>query len=562
MNEETRLDQTVRITIPAEGLEKPESAINRCPTTKHASEKMSPANLGPAAYKLYNEFMQSIYDAVIIADMDGNVIDGNDRAVEFLHYEISELRNLTVFQIICGFDRSVLKKVSQNIDNEKFTVIEAYCSRSDKTTFPSEIATSKLHLGAEKHIYFFIRDITKRKEDERILQETQTQLIRAERMELAGNIAGHIAHDFNNLLTPLLAYPDLIEEQLPKNSQARKDLKVIKKMAQQMADINRQLLGLSRRGHFKQSVLNINSIIENVVALIQRGGGAVGVEIKRELADDLINIRGVPEQLLRVIQNICRNAIDAMDDKGTLLIKTENVYLETPLKRYESIREGEYIKFMVLDTGHGIPLEIMDKIFDPFFTTKPADSRRGSGLGLSVVHGVVKDHKGYIDVESKVGRGTTFTLYFPTCHEDLKMDTGKVEHQGGMETILVVDDDSLQVEVISRIVANLGYTAVGVQSGEEAIAIVRKCKTTKEFPVLTILDIVMPGMDGIEIYKYMKTINPRQKTIFISGQTESAKVSKIKNNNMVSYLRKPISIETLCQAIKHELDRSVKDSRK
>ncbi|MBI3986262.1 MAG: PAS domain S-box protein, partial [Lentisphaerae bacterium] len=364
--------QTIRITIPADRLSVLEAGKKAVPLPETAPP-VRPAlqnKLGSAEFSIYQQLLECNYDAVIVTDWNGGVVDGNIRVSEFFQYQPAELIGINITNVIYGFEPAVLDQIRDNLNNSRFTFIEAYCFRKDKTSFPAEIATGKLILGRENHLCFFVRDISLRKKAEEALDKTRAQLARVERLELAGSVAGHIAHDFNNLLTPLLVYPGFIKEQLPADSQAWNDLTVIEKTAQQIADINQQLLALSRRGYFEQTVLGINDIIEDVVALLTRGGLASGITIRAELAPDLFRIKGASEQLLRVIQNLCQNAIDAMAENGTLTIETHNVYLEAPLKNHPTMAIGEYIIVRLTDTGHGIPENIQDKIFDPFFTTK------------------------------------------------------------------------------------------------------------------------------------------------------------------------------------------------
>ncbi|MCA1809603.1 MAG: ATP-binding protein [Kiritimatiellia bacterium] len=547
--------QTMRIEIPAES----SAPITRRMPAMHPRPFTARPNLpvtkllGEAEYTLYHEFMQSIYDAVVITEINGNIMDGNIRAFDFFLYELEDLRRVTIFDIVCGFNKFVLETIKHNLENERFTLIEAYCRRSNGTIFPCEIATSRLHLGQKFHFCFFVRDITKRKQDEADLISTRAQLERAERLEMAGSIAGHIAHDFNNLLTPLLAYPAFIREALPEDSPARQDLEIIEKTAQQIADINQQLLALSRRGYCEQQALHINNIVEDIVALIQRGSHLENITIELDLAQDLLNIKGSSEQLLRVIHNLCQNAIDAMGNQGSLVISTQAVYLEKPLKKYESVAQGEYVKLTITDTGHGIPPEIQDKIFDPFFTTKQATRQRGSGLGLSVVHGIVKDHNGYIDMESAPGKGTSFSLYFPICREAVTEKSQK-GYPTGTETIMVVDDDPLQIEVTSRILNKLGYTVISANSGEKALA--QLDLPDAPSPSLVLLDMIMgSGIDGTETFRQLKKRNPRQRAIILSGYSESARVAAAQALGAGSYLRKPVSLEKLAQAVRQELDR-------
>jgi len=550
--------ETVRIKLPAEALE----AAKPTKWPKLASKAASlprtavRAKLGASEFTLYREFLQSIYDAVLITDWEGHILDGNTRSTEFLRYEVRELRDMAISDVICGFNEAILLHICNNLDRDRFTLIEvAYCQRKDQSLFPAEIASNKLHLGDEKHICFFVRDITRRKQDEELLQQTRDQLARAERLEMAGSIAGHIAHDFNNLLTPLVAYPEFIRSKLPVNSPAHADLDVIAKTAQQMAHINQQLLALSRRAYHEQSVLNINTVIETEALFLARNEPAKGIKLDLALATDLFNMKGSPQQLMRVIQNLCQNAIEAMGAAGTLTIKTENVRLDTPVKKYELMTPGEYIKVSIADTGHGIPLEIQDKLFDPFFTTRKPDKQRGSGLGLSVVRGIVKDHQGFIDLESTVGAGTTFSLYLPACHDKIQ-PVEPEKHYTGTGTILIVDDDKLQTEVMTRLLQALGYTVENAHSGEEALRLFAAHKANGHFPQLAILDMIMGnGMDGAQIYQELKAINPKQRAIIVSGYAESPQITLAQALGAGACLHKPVTLEKLSKAVRQELDR-------
>lgn len=247
--------------------------------------------------------------------------------------------------------------------------------------------------------------------------------------------------------------------------------------------------------------------------------------------------------------------MEAMAGGGTLGISTENVYLETPAGSIETISPGEYVCVTVTDSGHGIPEKIMSRIFDPFFTTKQATRRRGSGLGLSVVHSIVKDHAGFVDVESAVGVGSSFRLFFPICRDEI----AEVEKEGdhtGSETILVVDDDQLQIEVTSRILTKLGYRTISAQSGEDAVSISENCARAGEFPALIVLDMVMGGgIDGAETFRRIKEINPAQRCIILSGYVETDTVSKAQAMGAGPYIRKPVSMGKLGRLVRMELDR-------
>jgi PAS domain S-box-containing protein len=371
---------------------------------------------------------------------------------------------------------------------------------------------------------------------------------RAKRLETAGKIAGQVAHDFNNLLGPLVTYPDFIIRELPPGHRAIPLLNDIKTASERMADINQQLLTLSRRGHYTQRAVNINGIILQALKQIQ----PVQEElvIRTDLSKNLMNIKAGPSQIHRVILNLIENARDAMNDVGQLTIKTENFYLDRSEKKYGQVPRGEYVKLTISDTGCGIPPEVQPKIFDPFFSTKASDKMRGSGLGLSVVDAVVKDHNGHLDFQSSIGKGTSFHLYFPITRESNDVSADE-EAVGGTESVLVVDDDGIQREVILKLLGELGYTACAAESGEKAVELLADHPHD-----LLLLDMVMPsGIDGAETYRKALQLRPSQKAIIVSGFSETERVKEALNLGAGGYMRKPLSLKAVAAAVRKELDR-------
>ncbi|PKK83087.1 MAG: hypothetical protein CVT49_10260 [candidate division Zixibacteria bacterium HGW-Zixibacteria-1] len=384
------------------------------------------------------------------------------------------------------------------------------------------------------------RDITE-------TRRLQNFALRAQRLETAGRIAGQVAHDFNNLLGPLVAFPELIKDELPENSRVIKYLNAMENSAQKIADINQQLLTLGRRAHYELTPLALNDIVKDVLAHIQPPSG--NVKVVSRLAGDLMNIVGGGAQIHRVISNLVTNAYDAMEDGGTLTIQTENYYLDELAGGYENIPKGEYVKLTLADTGKGIPSKIVSKIFDPFFTTKATDKRRGSGLGLSVVHAVMEDHHGYIDLETKPERGTKFYLYFPVTRQEIESFQGD-QIYGGEETIMVVDDDAEQRDVTAKLLEKLGYTVLMADSGEDAI------QRIKENTIdLILMDMIMPpGIDGADTYKKILDLRPNQKAIIVSGFARSERAKYALDLGASGFLRKPVTLKSLAQAIRKALD--------
>ena len=385
------------------------------------------------------------------------------------------------------------------------------------------------------------RDITERK-------QLEEQLLRAHRLETAGRIAGQVAHDFNNLLAPLAAYPELIERQLPENHPASQYCDAMMEAAEQMADINEDMMALGRRGHFDEQPVELNRIASQAVE--QMGSRPDGLAVNLELAPGLLPVAGSPAQLLRVVSNLVANAREAMQDAGTLTVRTENLYVDRPFGHYNRVELGEYVRLSVGDTGSGIAPEIRDRIFDAFFTTKSRANRRGCGLGLSVVQAIVEDHRGHLDLESEVGKGTTFSVYLPVSREELK-EKGIQGLQGGSEMVLVVDDDRLQREVARELLQTLGYQVEAVASGEEALDYLQNYHVE-----LLILDMIMPGgMDGAETYQRALELRPGQPAIVVSGFAESDRVREAQRLGAGGYLRKPVTLEELARAVREELDR-------
>jgi len=385
-------------------------------------------------------------------------------------------------------------------------------------------------------------------EDASERKRLEEELARAQRLEAAGRVAGQIAHDFNNLLSPLMAYPDLLRMECRGTEAMLPLLDSMQSVAIQMSEINQQLLTLGRRGHYNLSRVDLNRLLDKILGAFPLPETIV---LQKELAEDLLPIRGGEAQISRALMNLITNAVEAMDEIGTLTVSTRNVYLDQPLKGYETVERGEYAQVDIVDTGAGIDPQILDKIFDPFFSTKKADRKRGSGLGLSVVGAVLEDHYGYIGVESSSGRGSLFSLYFPITRDvEAGEEADGQDVPGGEERILVVDDDPVQREVLQHLLGQLGYEVDAVESGEAATNYVR------EHPQdLLLLDMVMDGIDGTETFRRIRTFYPEQKAVVLSGYAESNRVVEALHAGAGAFVRKPVDLPTLAQAVRKELDR-------
>jgi PAS domain S-box-containing protein len=399
-------------------------------------------------------------------------------------------------------------------------------------------------------------DITEQKQAEDEKRDLQERLNRAEKMEALGTLAGGVAHDLNNVLGIIVGYSEMILDDVDEKSSLKRPLVNIFNSGQKAAAIVDDLLTLARRGVPVCSILNLNNIIndsQQSPELAKLLSHHPAVKIKTDLDPDLLNISGSSVHLSKSLYNLISNASEAMNKGGILTIKTTNQYLDKPMSGYNEIREGDYVVLTISDTGEGISEKDLKRIFEPFYTKKIM-GRSGTGLGLAVVWGTVTDHNGYINVHSEEGKGSTFTLYFPVTREEIPTEAATIaisEYMGNGQSILIVDDIKEQRDLATDMLQKLNYNVDSAKSGEEAVAYLKDHQTD-----LIVLDMIMdPGMDGLDTYKSIIKINPKQKTIIVSGFSESDRVKEAKRLGVGAYVRKPYIKEKLGMAVKKELDR-------
>lgn len=394
-----------------------------------------------------------------------------------------------------------------------------------------------------------IRDVTEQ-------VELQNRLKNSQKMEAIGMLAGGVAHDLNNILSGIVSYPDMLLVGLPADNPMTKPLATIKKSGERAAAIVQDLLTLARRGIGTVTPLNLNTIIEDFLASPEHDEIVRSVQkIKYhiDLQNELPNIKGSAPHLSTLFMNLFTNAIEAMPKGGTLTISTQFIALKEPQNSYEFIPPGQYIQLSITDTGVGIDHSEINRIFEPFYSSKVM-GRSGTGLGMAVVWGVIKDHQGFIDVQSQPGRGTIFRGLFPITDQSLpKKDAVTLENYlGNGEKILVVDDLEEQRILATSILDKLGYIPDIAESGEEAV---EKCRTSNYD--LLILDMILDGgMDGLSTYQEILKIKEDQKAIIASGFSESARVKQAQNIGAGQYIKKPYSVESLAKTIQHELQRN------
>jgi signal transduction histidine kinase/DNA-binding response OmpR family regulator len=392
------------------------------------------------------------------------------------------------------------------------------------------------------------------------LKQAHEKLQQIQKMEAMGIIAGGVAHDLNNILTAIVGYPDILLLQIPTDSPLRKIILSIKESGKKAAVVVQDLLTMARRGVKTNEAVNLNNIIFeylNCPEYEKLKSFHPALYLETNFDDNLLNILGSPVHLSKTVMNLISNAAEAMPDGGKVFISTENRYIDKETKTIrgkKEIGEGDYVILTVSDSGIGISSEDIEKIFDPFYTKKMM-GRSGTGLGMTVVLGTVEDHRGYVDVQSILGQGTTFTLYFPVTRQEFLKKRTQVpieEYKGNGESILVVDDVEKQRQMVSMILTTLGYSVSTVSSGEEAIEYMRNNQVD-----LIILDMVMdPGINGLETFKHIHEFRPDQKAIIASGYSEAEQVSECMRLGVGQYIKKPYTLEKIGIALRQELDKN------
>ncbi|MCH7825353.1 MAG: response regulator [Acidobacteria bacterium] len=392
-------------------------------------------------------------------------------------------------------------------------------------------------------------------------QDLQEQLRQSQKMEAIGRMAGGVAHDFNNLLTAVAGYTQLAQEDLESlesNPSAiahlRRDLEAIGQASERATSITAQLLAFSRRQVLQPRVLQLNTVLEEMDKMIRRLIGE-HIELLTFFDDESSPIKADPVQIQQVVINLVLNSRDAMPNGGKITLETRNVDLrQGRAGRYETIQPGKYVLLRVSDDGFGMDTRTQAHVFEPFFTTK--EEGQGTGLGLSTVYGIIKQTGGNIEIESVLGEGTTFQIYFPVASDEEVPEGEEVTAAGsrclrGTETLLLVEDEEMVRVLGTRVLSSHGYFVLEAEDGDEALEVCQR----HEGPIdLLVTDVVMPGMNGRELAQRLATVIPDVAVLFISGYTGGALVEHGVLQDGTNFLQKPFSPHRLVQKVREVLD--------
>jgi two-component system, cell cycle sensor histidine kinase and response regulator CckA len=397
------------------------------------------------------------------------------------------------------------------------------------------------------------QDITDQVRAEKEKEKLRSELLQAQKMKAVGTLTGGIAHDFNNMLTVILGYSELLLADTEEGTPQREDLEKIVQTSRNGADLVQRLLTFSRQAEAQPRNMNLNDRIRQIHKLLSKTIPKM-IEIDLVLADDLAPIHADPSQMEQIVMNLAVNASEAMPDTGKLTIRTKNMILDDEFCRIRhGVKPGTYVLLRVSDTGRGIDKETMDRMFDPFFTTKGWDSRRGTGLGLPIVQGVVEQHKGYIECFTELGKGTTFDIYLPAIKEgdEPTKASGKALLPAGTETVLFVDDEEDIRELGKRYLSRAGYTVLLARNGTDALEIY---KSRQDDISLVVLDLVMPETSGRQCLAQILKMNPRMKVLIASGRSSGGTEQDAMEIGAKGFVRKPFDMKQLLQAVRDVLD--------
>jgi PAS domain S-box-containing protein len=495
-----------------------------------------------------NIFEQAAVGIAHVA-LDGRFLRVNQKLADITGYSREELQERTFHDITLSDDLDTdLTYVRQLLEQsiQTYSVEKRYHHKDERLVWVN-LTVSLVAATSHDPGYFIavVEDITERK-------HLEQQLHQAQKMEAIGQLAGGIAHDFNNILTGIIGFGTLMEMGMDRNDRQRQNLNHILAGAERAANLTKSLLTFSRKQISNPQPVDLNEIITRIGKFITPVIGA-DIDLKIASCHDLLAVRADAGQIEQVLLNLATNARDAMTNGGLLTIETEPVLLDSDFMKAHGYGEpGEYARISVSDSGCGMDETTLKKVFEPFFTTKAVG--KGTGLGLAMVYGIIKQHNGFINVYSEQGVGTTFTIYLPLITSAIMEETGDEEElpEKREATILVADDDPSVRELSEKVLGMFGYTVITAEDGDDAVL---KFQENKDTIDLVVLDIIMPKMNGKEVSDKVKEIRPGMNMVFISGYPADFITSRGMLDEKIELIEKPFNPRNLLRKVREVLDR-------
>lgn len=490
--------------------------------------------------KRYRTVLEANPDSVIVYDMEGKVTYLNPTFTRVFGWRLEDYLGKKMDMFVPEKDWPDTKiMIEKVLAGENVSGIETHRYTKTGNIIPVSLsgAIYKDRDGKPSGSVVNLRDISEQKKLEAQIQQSQ-------KMEAIGTLAGGIAHDYNNLLMGILGNVSLISLDFDSNHPYYKKLKNIEKYVRSGADLTKQLLGFAKGGKYEVKPVDINDLLKKSSEMFSRTRKEIRIHIKYQ--KDIWSVEVDLSQIEQVLLNLYVNAAQAMPGGGNLYLQTENVTLDENYVRHFNAKKGDYVRISVKDTGVGMDEDTIKRIFDPFFTTK--DRSRGTGLGLASAYGIIKNHGGIINAHSMIGQGSTFDVFLPASPKKI-VQKGELSREilKGSETILLIDDEDIIIDIGEQILERLGYRALTARSGKEAIDIYQANKSKIN---IVILDMIMPDMGGGETYDRLKKINPEIKVLLSSGYSIDGQASEIMNRGCNGFIQKPFNVEQLSMKVR------------
>jgi PAS domain S-box-containing protein len=506
-----------------------------------------------AAYLRFSTVTQSARDAIISTDARGDITFWNRSAEATFGYTENDVLGRPITMLIAESDRAAYKAAlpDANVTDVTFGhIIEVTGLRKDGRRFPSEFSLAAVQGRDGLAFTAVVRDVIERKQSQDTLRQRDEQLRQAQKMEAIGRLAGGVAHDFNNLLMAIHGYAEMLVQNLPEGDERRLDAEEIIRAADRAAGLTRQLLAFSSRQVITQQAVALDHLVQNMKNMLQRLIGP-DIQISTQVWPDLTPVLADTTQVEQIVVNLVINARDAMPRGGKIAIELRNVELDKiGVASHPGLAPGDYVEMAVSDTGSGMDSETVSRIFEPFFTTK--ESGKGTGLGLATVYGIVQQNNGAIEVQSRVGHGTTFYIYLPRA-----TDLGKpapmlaAPHAtAGSETILLVEDDDRVRALVSNMLRKNGFTVLLASAGDQALEIAARHRGRIH---LLLTDVVMPGINGRQLSEKLTTTRPETHVLYMSGYSDDEILRHGIKKNTAHFIQKPFSVDALVHKVRETL---------
>ena len=502
----------------------------------------------------YQALAEASWEGIVIHE-NGRFLEANKQFLDLFGYTAAELGSTPFYEKIVAPDE--LSQFINQLQNQTAAAFEFIGIKKDGTKVPVELKSQNMHYLDRQVSVCAIRDISDRvrAEEEKLL--LQLKLAKAQKLRALGLMAGSVAHDLNNILTGVVSYPDLLLSQMEESDRYYPPIKKIQEAGERASAVVSDLVSIARGRLPKTTVENINDIILSHLSSLEhteRQASFPGVVIQTQLQKDLYNAYCSPQHIHKILLNLIGNALDALKNDGIIRITTKNVTLSKPIaiSGQTVLSAGEYIKLSVADNGPGIDDKDKDHIFDPFYTTKKM-GKSGTGLGLSIVWNTVQEHNGWVELKDNQP-GVKFEIYLPGTRDEIvdQQDVGTARSlQGNGESILLIDDEQEQNDIMTKMLSSLGYNVFSAISGEAGINLLKS-----RHAELVILDMLIgDGLNGRETYQKILAANPEQKAIVISGYAKNEETAKIKKLGVTHFLEKPVTLPQIGRVVKEVLSK-------